>query len=122
MRLLPRNTVRTRASHSAHEHLHVRIRHDDLPTLVKLATGGWLDTSPDAVSVLVSTAAMNERLCLEPYQTCTLHIPLPRKSGAGRRKTGEPTSAPLKMHIQALHMLPGKGSSLARRAIVTLCQ
>ena len=125
MRLLPHETVRVAGQSLTGTGLHVRVRSEDLPVLQKVATGGWLQHVVPEVTVLASTRSVEERMQLNPYETCTLTVPLPLTGRADgeptkKRRRGEEASAALSLPISAVRMLPGKGSSLARRAIVTL--
>ena len=119
MRLLPGETMRASASHSKHPCLDVRVRQEDVSVLLKLATGGWMQYTVDSWVMLVSTPDVGQRLELNVYEPLTLNVPLPRTENK-RRRPNEPATAPLHMQIAGIHMLPGKGSSMARRAIVTL--
>lgn len=118
MRLLPGETVRATAQHTKHPRLNVRVKVEDLPVLEKLATGGWTQYTVDSWVLLLSTPDTAQRLELNVYEPLTVHVPLKRVDK--RRRLGEPATAPLHMQIAGIHMLPGKGSSMARRAIVTL--
>ena len=129
MRLLPHETVRVAGRGPTGAALHVRVRSEDLSVLQTIAVGGWLQHTVPDITVLVSTQDTGERLELGPYETCTLQVPHLRgsqetRAGDGQpakaRKRGEPAFTPLPLPVAGMHMLPGKGSSLARRAIVTL--
>lgn len=119
MKLLPTETVRATASHSNHERLVARLRQTEVEKLYTLASGGWMQYTVDSWCVLISTADVSQRLEVAVYEPLTLHVPIPHSHGK-RQNAGEPATLPLHTQISAIHMLPGKGSSLARRAIVTV--
>jgi len=128
MRLLPADTIRVSASTAQHASLHARIRQADFPTLQKIATGAWVDYIHEDMTILVSTKQVRDMLYVEMYENIQLHIPpstkQPSKQQTKHRlatQQGKAKNAiPLSLRINAVKMLPGKGSSVARRAILTL--
>lgn len=123
MRLLPHETTAIRAVGPRGDPLRVRVRNEDVNILQKLASGGWIPYVVSDVIVLISSKTPNTRLELSPFESCTFTIPLKRKT---RKLPGEKTDTPsgsteISLTVASIRMLPGKGSSLAHRAIVTLC-
>ena len=116
MKLLPRDTVRITGSVRDHKVLHVRVRKDDYPVLQTVASEEWLQYMHEDVTVLVSTTNTHDHLSVEMYEDMVLTLPL-SKTKAKMLKT---KNKELRLRIKAVKMLAGKGSSMARRAIVTL--
>ena len=117
--LLPHETTRLRGTSREHKHLHVRVRNQDMPVLEQIARDAWLSYVCRDITVLVSTPTIDQRLVLDSYEQLTLEIPIPRFKPNGTLAKGKDRHA-LPFPVSAVRFLPGHGSSLARRALITL--
>jgi hypothetical protein len=120
MRLMPHQTTRIAARGSDGKALKVRVRNEDVALLQRVAVGGCLSYVVSEFTVLVSSANPRMRLEMNLFESCVLRIPTGRMDVCCENRRSTPRWVDVILCVAAMRMLPGKGSSLAHRAIATL--